>query len=241
MITIPASISLARNHRAERELIDKARVWIEAGDRAPGWHASDMLNPRLAFFKHVDPKPLPDRLVTIFLVGRVLHGFVLSSMAGIDSFRETDAGSSFSKELGIHYSPDWDKSKIAELKTSRAFRDPDTVGDLDIYVEQLLIYMAAKDTLSAELWVLYLNLRDKNKRTAPVFRAFTVTVDPADLEKLKANVKDIVGRLDTAVAEYDRIGDAGKACLSLPLCREWICGPDQCAYWETCKPAGRYE
>ncbi len=233
MIPIPASVKIKHDARDERLLLDKARAWLERDERTPGWHASDVLNPRRALFRKLLPVPLEDREVTIFLVGKVLHGFVLSALEGKDSFRETDSGSSYSEELALSYSPDWDKGEIAEFKTSRVFKEPKTVDDLGTYVQQLLIYMAAKDRTEAKLWVLLINLRGPDGRTHPQFACYKISISPEDLAATKAYIAQAVRDLTAAERAQDPKG--------LDLCWEFICGAKNCPYWHQCRPEGRYE
>ena len=232
-ISIPDSVKLKRNKTAEKLLLDKSREWLDKQERTDGWHASDILNPRKAFFQRLLNTPTEDRKIPIFLVGKVLHAFVLGAMAeGVD-LGKTDEGSSFSQELGIWYSPDWDKGDIAEFKTSRAFKEPESIDDVSSYVEQLLIYMAAKDRTDAELWVLYLNLKDAKRRTSPEFRAYRVSIAPSDLPSLKEQIGFTREALDRAVITGDH--------TPLPLCWKFICSPDHCSFWDRCKPEGRWQ
>ena len=170
--------------------------------------------------------------VTTFLIGKVLHGFVLGTMNDKVDLNVTDEGSSFSEDLGLWYSPDWDKSNIAEFKTSRAFKEPSTMDDVNTYVQQLLIYMAAKHRTHAELWVLYLNLKDEHRRTEPGFRAFTLTISEADLEIVRQHIKDTRNALEQALEAKDH--------TSLELCWEFLCSERMCPFWYKCKPEGRY-
>ena len=233
MIPIPDSVKLKRNKKSEALLLDKSRKWLEREERAEGIHASDILNPRRAFFQKLFPQPLEDRQVTIFLVGKVLHGFVLGTMNDKVDLNITDEGSSFSEELGLWYSPDWDKGDIAEFKTSRAFKEPSSIEDVKTYLEQLLIYMAAKHRLTAELWVLYLNLKDAQRRTEPGFRAYTVTISPDDLAVVRQRIISTRGALEAALEAKDP--------SELELCWEWLCSERMCPFWHKCKPPGRYE
>ena len=77
----------------------------------------------------------------------------------------TDAGSSHC-DLGFDYSPDaFYDGLVREVKTSRSFYEPTSIEDLGTYIEQVLIYMVATETLESEFWVLYLNLKDETGKT----------------------------------------------------------------------------
>lgn len=236
MIPIPESVTIKRNKASETNLLATSRAWLEKGNgtRTQGWHASDILNPRKGFWQRVDPKEMTDRDVTIFLVGKVLHAFVLGSAAGdVVDLDKTDEGSSYSEELGLWYSPDWDKGEVAEFKTSRSYKEPSSIEDVSGYTEQLLVYMAAKNRLKAQLWILLINLRDpETRRTVPVFRCYTIEISQADLDATKAFIKQTKDDLNKAVATSN--------WHDLDLCWEFICTPDMCPYFNKCKPDGRW-
>lgn len=238
MISLDPSIVVTRNRGAEADLLLKARAWVTREERAPGIHATDVLDPRKAFWSKVDPKPLSDRLAMTFFVGKMLHAFVLGDSKGAPD-APTDAGSFKSEELGITYSPDVVKpdGNVAELKTSRSFQEPKSLDDIRHYLEQLLVYMAATDTTVSELWVLYLNLRDSTNRTAPEFRVYGVSLTQGVLDGVKAQVKTAVERLGSALMGYATNPDAYRM---LPLCREWMCNRRGCDWFDVCRPEGRY-
>jgi hypothetical protein len=235
LIQLPESLKVQRNKSSERMLLDKARDYVTQDERTPGIHASDLLDERQAFWKHVDPQPLTDRLTVTFLVGRVLHAFVLGA---VDDRRSDDIGytgdaSLVSSQLGLSYSPDKVMDGIVrEVKTSRSFYEPKDVKDLDIYIEQLLIYMAATQTTTSQLWVLYLNLRNEEGRTAPDFRSFDISISDGDLAEITESLRQKRENLEAAIAAQD--------WRRLDLCRSWKCGRSNCDWYDKCKPEGRY-
>lgn len=236
MIQLPESLRINRNEDGEKFLLDKSRAWVErqSGDRATDGkiHASDLLDPRYAYFSKKFPQPISDRLVPIFLIGRVLHAFIICAVEGTELDWAADSGSSTSKELGIVYSPDMNfNGKVREIKTSRAMYEPKTTKDLSMYCEQVLIYMAAENQTKADIWVLFLNAKDAGK-TSPAYRVYEVTISKADLVKLQRSLRQISSDLKSAL----RRGRAD----SLPLCRKFKCGVKNCEYWNKCKPMGRY-
>src|SRR2546428_4608440 len=237
MIEFPASLSVKRSMADEEKLQAAARAWIEKEERVEGIHASDLLDPRQALFRLLDPQTNSDREIALFLVGKLLHAFVLGSMEGVVDVTKTDEGSRFSEELGVHYSLDWDKGDIAEFKTTRVFREPKTNEDLRTYLEQMLVYMAAKNKPVAKLWVLYINLRDASTRqTTPAFRAYTVRITKEELDTLRGQLKDVADSIRRASTS----GEA-EPWRALPLCREWKCSRLRCPWYDKCKPEGRYE
>jgi hypothetical protein len=233
LIPIPNSARLVRSGKAETLLRGKAREWIESEERTPGLHASDFMDPMMAFMQRTYPKPLPDKLITMFLIGKVLHAFVLGSVRGSVDIASSDDGSNYSESLGISYSPDLViDGVVRELKTTRSYFEPRDLEDVSTYLEQLLIYMVATNTTTSQLWLLYLNLKDATGRTAPDYRAYEFSVTPEDLEFTKAYLLKLKQELDAALAT----GDPSQ----LALCRKFKCGEKNCQWWEDCKPKGRY-
>jgi len=235
VIPLPPSITADRDIAAEESLVERARQWLSADDRKEGIHASDLLKPRQAYFKHVDPRPWSAREVGLFLVGKVLHAFILSDgdATGVD-VRATDEGSTYSEELGLWYSPDHVGDDIpVELKTSRAQYPPKSIGDMETYLQQLLIYMAAKKKTEGRLVVFYISARDEARKTSPKFEVYDVRITQEELEATTYEVRRLRNELSDALVakKFDR----------LPLCPAWLCHPEQCPYWNQCKPPGRYD
>lgn len=229
MLTLPNSLTIKRDRAVEARLVEKAREWVTKDERSPGVHASELLDPRKAYWQRVDPKELTPRLVNTFLVGRVLHAFVINAVDEKKSLDldTTDTGSQTSKELGIEFSPDFViNGKVRELKTSRAFYEPKTIDDLAMYAEQVLVYLAATNTLTGQVWVLYLNFRDADKRTSPEWRCYTITISESDLQKLKTEIKAYRKALLRAVEV--------KSDKDLPACREWLRSEKFCDWWGQC-------
>lgn len=232
MITLPKGMQVRRLEKGEKFLNDKAREWVEAqgGDRSKEklLHASDCLDPRLAYYQRKFPKPIPDRLVPIFLVGRILHAFVICAVEGKPFDSAADGGSMVSKPLGITFSPDmFFNKRVREIKSSRSFYEPEGPEDLSMYCEQLLIYFAGTGTLKGDLWVLYLNIKG-----GPAFRVYEVSITKEELKR----VQDEIKRTTTL---FHKAFESKKPSL-LPLCRPFKCGKKECTYWEMCKPEGRY-
>ena len=236
MIQLPP-LSITRDERQEVLLLQKARAWLEEGDRLrePGIHASDLLDPRLAYWQWADPKPLSERKVWLFLIGRVLHGFVVQAMDPEQEKTATDSGAH--EELGILYSPDIMRSgRPIELKTSRIYEvPPDEVlqEEWRIYFEQLSTYLILTNRLTGYLWVLLINLREEGtRRTFPEPRCYRVELTRAQFHQIEDVVVRTRDLLIQAKAERDH--------RSLPLCRSWLCGPQQCVFWNACRPEGRW-
>jgi hypothetical protein len=239
VLIVPKSIDIERNEDAEDALVDKTKAWLEKGnaERDPRIHASDLLDPRKAYWNRKHKEVMTPKMVGNFFVGKTLHAFFLTALKGKKGIDwSTDTGGHWDKELGITYSQDFedDTGKIpGELKTSRALNEQ-TKADLKTYVEQLCIYMAAKTSLLGRLVVLRLMGKDTSKGwgSYPQYRAYQITWTKKDLADYRKQIKDTAVLLTKAIKT--------KKPKLLPLCREWKCGEGNCGHWNVCKPEGRY-
>lgn len=234
MLPLPTSLSIKRAHSAEDRLVELTKAWLEKEQRDPRIHVSDLLDPRMGYWNRKNPQPLSDRLATIFLIGKVLHAFVLSAVDGETGTNwATDEGSTYDKELDLVWSADKVIKNIPrELKTSRSFYEPRDKKDLALYCEQLLCYMIVKKQTTGQLWILFLNTKDKAGKTAPCYRCYTITISKPDLAAYKQRMVDVRQALQVALKKNDP--------SKLPLCRPFKCSEGNCEHWERCKPAGRY-
>jgi hypothetical protein len=241
MLVLPKSLDILRNKKAEVNLVRKTRAWLEKDSKdRTGIHASDLLDPRKAYYDKTQPKtPLSDRLVGLFFVGKVLHAFFLSALTGENGVNwKSDSGSTFDKKLGFSYSPDWCKDNIpGELKTSRGKYEM-RPSDLALYIEQLMIYMVGKKSTHGRLVVLLTSLpapRGQGYGTYPQYRAYNINVSKADLAKYEKQLLATRKSLEKAL-----MVKTPKVIKLLPLCREFKCGASQCPHYNICKPEGRY-
>jgi len=235
MLNLPESLKIKRAEQAEESLMKRSREWLAQEKRDPRIHVSDLLDPLLGYWQRRKPKELSDRLVTTFLIGKVLHAFVIAAVDGDKSGDlKSDEGQKYSKVLDLCYSIDkLVKGYPRELKTSRTFYEPKTIKDLALYCEQLLCYMVAEEKTKGQLWLLLLNHKDKEtKRTAPVYRCYTITISDTDLKLYKKQMIEQRRLLQKALTLKDP--------KDLPLCREFKCGEGNCDWWKDCRPAGRY-
>ena len=100
-LIIPESVIATRQPQTEKKLTKQAREWLEGDDRSEGIHASDLLDIRQAYWRHVDPQELSDREVWTFLIGKVLHAFTLSAIDERELSRQSGEKSRHSKLLEI--------------------------------------------------------------------------------------------------------------------------------------------
>jgi len=237
MLRLPR-LAITRNEIQEVQLTEKARTWIETGsaDRVQGIHASDLLDPRLAYWKTVIPKPLSERTVWFFVIGKILHHFVIDvHVPGIVDANTTDSGAN--EVSGILFSPDLDDEEghPIELKTTRSQSEPDDDSLQRVYhnyLEQLTIYMVLKNTTRGYLWVLYINLKNRTSQTFPEPRCYEVTMTTEEFLRLEQQIFATRDMLKTAIE--------AKNPTTLPLCRTWLCG-DTCSWWRECSPPERID
>lgn len=248
MLKLP-KLDIIRDEDAEDMLVEKAKAWLakEGEERDPRIHASDLLDPRKAYWNRQSKESLDACMTGNFLVGKVLHAFFQTAMndgKGL-SLTDTDVGGTWDKTLGISFSNDWEKKcKTAnspngipyELKTSRALNEQ-TNRDLSSYLEQLCIYMAAKKSLLGRLVVLRLMAKNVRKGwgTYPQFRAYDIEWTKKDLEGYRKQIVATVKLLTTALKTKKK-----KDIQMLPICRTWKCSKSNCQHYDLCKPEGRY-
>lgn len=245
MLILP-KLEIERNEDAEDALVETTKQWLEGEDkeRDPRIHASDLLDPRKAYWNRQHKEEVTPRMAGNFMVGKVLHAFFSTSMnkkSGL-SLVDTDVGGTWDSSLGISFSNDWEKKVKTkdspngipyELKTSRTINEQ-TIKDLSSYLEQLCIYMAAKMSLIGRLVVLRLMGKDTKKGhgSYPQYRAYEITWT-------KKSLADYRKQIVTASKLLTRALKTKKPKL-LPLCREWKCGESNCGHWSLCKPEGRF-
>jgi hypothetical protein len=249
MLQLP-KFEIERLPAAERAMVDKTIAWLQGGNakRDPRIHASDLLDPRKAYWNRQHKEEIDERMAGNFMTGKVLHAFFNTMMDGKVglNIEETDDGGTWDEDLGITYSSDYCKpvkTKTSpngipyELKTSRAMREQ-TTKDLGAYLEQLFIYMAGKRSLVGRLLVYRINAEDRKKGygTYPQYRAYEVSWDAKAMNEYREKqIKNTVKLLSKALKTKKK-ADIAK----LPLCREWKCGKKNCGHFALCKPEGRY-
>lgn len=235
MLVLP-SLAIVRDELAEIRLAGDVRQWLEGQDtnRHKGIHASDLLDPRRAYWQRVDPRPLTERQVWFFTIGRVLHTLIESAASTTHDPTNADAGTH--EAYGILFSPDiLREEQPIEIKTSRAQYEPHPdflQEDLHNYLEQLCIYMVLTGSLRGSLWILYISLKDETNRTAPDIRCYSVSLTKQQADELKQQILHTKQKLDKALTERNH--------TLLPLCRAWLCGPEGCVWWTRCKPETRF-
>lgn len=245
MLNLP-KLDIERNLDAEDELVEITKEWLadEGKERDKRIHASDLLDPRKAYWNAQKKEPMTKPMAGNFMVGKVLHAFFSTAMNGKKGLclKDTDVGGTWDKSLGISFSNDWEKKVKTkdsphgipyELKTSRALNEQ-TNRDLSTYLEQLCIYMAAKTSLVGRLIVLRLMGKNKEKGygTFPQYRAYEIKWKKKDLEGYRKQISSTAKLLTKALKL--------KKPKLLPLCREWKCGDGNCGHWKDCRPEGRY-
>lgn len=235
-------MKIKRNEKLEQQILEASRNFLEKQNRAEGVHVSDLLTPRKAYWRALDPKPLTKEEIGYFIAGRAHHEVILSIMhkRGIVG-TETDEGSKEFK--GIHYSPDYNLGFLAEIKSNRRQYEPDEdklEDEYEHYLKQLTKYMAFENKRKAALIVFFISMRQNNanKTTSPETRAYTVTLTLEEITQIRKESVLLKNKIVRAIATKDH--------TSLPLCPAWMCTRGYkkpyiaCEWYEQCKPDGRY-
>jgi hypothetical protein len=242
MLPLPKGLVIDRDLEEEKDLLAKTREYLESSDRQ-GFHVSDLIDERIAYFRRVKGWGIPDRLLNMFIVGQVAHA-IIEVVKGITPGEYKADGTDYTKPDGgtrhngeIYWSPDFVnyKGEPDEIKTTRSFYLPKApyLPDDDtyhMYLEQLLSYMALEDKTTGRLTILYLNSKGEDGRTAPQFFVWKVTTSPEALSAVRLVLNRKLQALKDAIAAKNPYG--------LSLCRAWKC--KDCEFWEDCKPEGRY-
>ena len=227
-------MNIVRAPKLERWLLDTTKTWLEAQPRAEGTHVSDLLNPRKAYWKFMDPRPMTDAEAGYFVAGRGHHQVIeaiLEKAKHAARPTSTDAGTY--QWRGIHYSPDVLSPHPLEIKTTRSRYGPksDSPRSLlvayETYLKQLKAYCAIREDGRGDLLVFYLNLEDKaTGRTTPTFQWYTITLTPQEIGQIQADLLASKTALERA--------KKNKKYRALPLCPEWLCRG--CQWLEKCQP-----
>lgn len=236
------------NGELERKLVEDVYKFMKSRDRE-GIHASDLDQPRKAYWQRIHPLPGTPREIGYWLTGQGHHYYLVLALTGVDDSQEE---SGYSEELGIHYSPDLSKLK-GEFKTSRKPREPLTEDEalkaFEPYRSQCCTYAVASKVNHWNLYVLYMcpKTSDFKETLGPFPRVYTFTWTKQELAVHKKWIITQREAIEAALAAKDH--------TSLPLCEEF-----KCMKWESmgrgrpkkpvadckwfmdhCKPEGRYE
>ena len=114
--------------------MEQTRAWLKNDHRDPRIHASDLFDPRKAYWDRQHPVEPSTRMVGTSSSGSSTRSSsALNGEKGVNW--ASDAGSVWDKALGIMWSNDWeDKSKTPhipwEFKTSRKPKEMNVDKDL---------------------------------------------------------------------------------------------------------------
>ena len=238
-------MEIYRNKKLEEQIFDASREFLLAQERSEGLHFSDLLTPRIAYYKITDPQPISAKEIGFFIAGRAHHEVILAIMRRQKKIGAPEDVSKVWEEVA--YTPDYNLGFLAEIKTTRrqwepADRPETLTKAYKQYLGQLTQYMAAENKQTSALIVFYISLRmdDKNKTTVPSLRAYQVEMTKQELASIRLEMRVKKKNLLHAIKV--------KAPGSLPLCPAWMCcsggyrGPAtaSCKWYEKCKPQGRY-
>ena len=218
---------IKRSKEMERKILDKIKAHLNRAPRSlDKWHVSDLLYPRKSYWQRKDPQPMTDLQALYFTAGRAHHGILEACLGKWEKPKGDRADAGEFEKLGIYYSPDLRMPYPWEIKTSRSEYEPkDLEKGFSGYLKQLHKYQACMEDDKGGLLVFFLGLK-KGFRKVPALHFYQVQLTKKEREAETANIKKIVGSLNTAV----KTGKHDK----LELCPAWMC--KDCPWIEKCKP-----
>lgn len=234
------------NHEEAKRVYGKLRDSL-AQEKREGIHASDLMNPRMSYWKKVDPRPATEEEIGWWMAGRAHHYFMVAALTGVEDHQEASLQD---PETGLYFSPDLVSLK-GEFKTSRRQTLPKDEKDAKTvfqhYIKQCRVYATKMKTLSWKLYVFFLGVREA-VRSVPRFKVYDLLFTKRELANTEKMIADTVAALNTALKKKDHTG--------LPLCDAWMCYRLEtvkrngvivaskkipvCPYWDQCKPEGRW-
>jgi hypothetical protein len=234
----------ARDAEEEQRFYDGLAAYLQSTERErldKTYHVSDLLSPRLAYFKRTDPKPLTRAQLGYFLAGQAHHIIAEIVLKGDDGVSEE----SITLEVGDHKvigTPDVMRNTPHEFKTNRRATIPKEPNQE--YVDQLQMYCAMRGQNSGKIVVFFLcpkRRADNSKQTTPELAVWNVEFEEEELRQARKWLGDCALNLTKALKTNDH--------TALPLCEEWKCGwgargkepaKINCEWYEQCQPQGRY-
>lgn len=234
-------MKLTRSKKTETFLFKKFRVYL-ARDTREGVHVSDLISPRLAYWKRKNPLPLTEDECLYFLAGIAHHTMVVAAVTGVVGSEEEKK---MDEETGILYSPDLFTMK-GEFKTTRSPKVPQSEEEAKRkyahYVKQCRAYAALMRSVTWKLIVFFFAIPQQMAnyvRQKPMLRAYELLFTEAELTRERKHLAEISTLFRAALAE-----NTDKA---LPLCPMWMCMEmvdgkkvGKCPWWNECKPEGRH-
>jgi len=223
---------IKRDKRTEDKYLEKIRQSYESRIR-DGVHVSDLLDPRMAYFKRLFPLGITDREIGYFLSGECLH-WAVQKRLGLETEKKIELD-------GVEGSIDVYLEKIpTELKSARNWTIPDLPAEH--YVDQVLSYCAITGSRIGNIWVFFL-CPNRNytgtKLTHPEFRLWRCEFTASELAQERKRLKTVKNILERAwkTKNFSRV----------PLCHEFKCyyksrgkATISCPYWDKCRPPGRF-
>jgi len=224
-------VEILRSKKAEAAVLQKVKAWLTKRPRSTtGWHVSDLLYPRKAYFQKIDPQPISDKQAGYFIAG-IGHHSVVEAILGPKKHGERADAGEFTKH-GILFSPDLRLPYPLEFKTSRRQKAPDDTGErlekaYDGYLKQLTMYQALMGTERGALLVFYLSKRiGIGNMTEPCFRFYNVYMTKLERSKLVKKIIETAQLLTSAVKKKNH--------KKLECCPTWMCR--DCPWYKKCNP-----
>lgn len=228
-------MQINRNDKYSSDLKqDIIKKYLDSGNRDTSvLHISDILNPRLSYFRHKYVNVVSEDDASMFIPGQAFHLFLQDIMGSSNSEKKLEFD-------GVTGTADYCGAFLAEIKTSRKYSIPDVPAPH--YLEQLRKYMSMDNKTEAKLIVIYFVAGRKWDGSKPstleiVCWDISCTQEELDQEKRIISERKIAIFESIKDDKFDR----------LPLCWDFMCfGEYQkkitkvCPYYNTCQPEDRH-
>ena len=77
-------MDLTRNQANEKWIVERVKTYLNKQPRGDGVHVSDLVHPRKAYWKKIDPRPMTDDEAGYFVAGRGHHEVIEAIIEGKD-------------------------------------------------------------------------------------------------------------------------------------------------------------
>jgi hypothetical protein len=208
------------------DILQKTQTFLDqqTAKRSAGFHTSDVMYPRKAFFRSISPVPMTEDEVGYFISGHGIH-HVVEAIEGEPNEREVEV---YNKEAQVWTTVDVLHPKVVwEFKSTRKKTISRTPNET--YLIQVWYECALTGRYKAKIVILYLKPEvrvRKTVNTAPRFQVFEITFTKSEIAEAMRQIKERVKLL----TEAQTTGDHSK----LPLCPDWLCR--SCPWYDQCQP-----
>lgn len=229
---------IVRNEAEEALILTRCKNMLtrSSGKRKEGLHVSDLLSPRLAYFRRILGERMGDKQALYFIAGRGHHD-ILEALQTWEGHKEMPC-----ERHGIHGTIDTFDGVPIEIKTTRSMKTEDYKVARN-YTGQLIKYCVMTNTTWGRLVVFFLSYPEQEpfptqdsqfsqRKMSPKIKVLDVYFDDTELKKADEDILERKDAIEQAIREKtfeflprcDGCGGDGerpwkyKDCLFLPEC-----------------------